>query len=363
MKNLAKKISEIKFNLKIPSQKKILIYDNYSTNILSKIIDKNYNILMTRFEEISLPILFISCLFFFFDFIRLKNLYFNYLKTFIIISNPKVIITFIDNDKNFYKFKKSFQNKKFIAIQNGYRFYKDDLFESIDKTPIKFQCDEYHCFGEGIKKYLINKIEGKIINSGSIKNNYCKKKNISKSGVCFISSFGISNNKFEKKILSSLNFFCKKNKLKLYILARSKKDEEYNFFKKIFIKKNFFYIKKKDNFCESYNIIDKVELSISLNATLGYENLSRGNKTFFLNVNDRNINCSSFLKFGYPYNFSKKGYFWTNKYDDKNFINQITEIYNESPVIWLSKTSETIKKIIDYDPDNKKLKKQLKKHL
>ena len=65
MKNLAKKISEIKFNLKIPSQKKILIYDNYSTNILSKIIDKNYNILMTRFEEISLPILFISCLFFF----------------------------------------------------------------------------------------------------------------------------------------------------------------------------------------------------------------------------------------------------------------------------------------------------------
>lgn len=65
MKNLAKKISEIKFNLKIPSQKKILIYDNNSTKIISKIIDKNYNILMTRYEEISLPILFISSLFFF----------------------------------------------------------------------------------------------------------------------------------------------------------------------------------------------------------------------------------------------------------------------------------------------------------
>ena len=363
MINILDKFFKIKFNLRIPSQKKILIYDNYSTNILSKIIDKNYNILKTRFEEISLPILFTSCLIFFFDFIRLKNLYFNYLKTFIIISNPKVIITFIDNDKNFYKFKKNFPNKKFIAIQNGYRFYKDDLFESIDKTPIKFQCDEYHCFGDGIKKYLVNKIEGKIINSGSIKNNYCKKKKIFKSGVCFISSFGISSNKFEKKILGSLNFFCKKKKLKLYILARSKKNEEYNFFKKILMKNNFIYIKKKDDFCKSYNVIDNVELSISLNATLGYENLSRGNKTFFLNVNDRNINCSSFLKFGYPYNFPKKGYFWTNKYEGKNFIKQITEIYNELPAIWLSKTAKTTNKIINYDIDNKNLKKRLEKHL
>ena len=65
MINIFEKLSKIKFNLKIPSQRKILIYDNNSTKIISKILDKNYNILMTRFEEISLPILFISCLFFF----------------------------------------------------------------------------------------------------------------------------------------------------------------------------------------------------------------------------------------------------------------------------------------------------------
>lgn len=65
MINILDKFFKIKFNLRIPFQKKILIYDNYSTNILSKIIDKNYNILKTRFEEISLPILFISCLIFF----------------------------------------------------------------------------------------------------------------------------------------------------------------------------------------------------------------------------------------------------------------------------------------------------------
>lgn len=363
MINIFEKLSKIKFRLKIPSQKKILIYDNNSTKIISKILDKNYNILMTRFEEISLPILFISCLFFFFDFIRLKNLYFNYLKTFIIISNPKVIITFIDNDKNFYKFKKNFQNKKFIAIQNGYRFYKDDFFESIDRAEKKFQCDEYYCFGDGVKKYLENRIDSKIITSGSVKNNYCKRKISSKSGICFISSFGISNNKFEKKILTNLNFFCKKKKLKLYILARTKKNEEYKFFKKILMKNNFIYVARKDNICQSYNLIDKVELSISLNATLGYENLSRGNKTFFLNVNERNLNCNSFLKFGYPNNFSNIGYFWTDRYEEQNFISQINKIYNELPAIWLSKTTKIIKKIIIYDNGNKNLLKRLQKNL
>ena len=129
------------------------------------------------------------------------------------------------------------------------------------------------------------------------------------------------------------------------------------------MKNDFIYVERKDNICESYNVIDKVELSISLNATLGYENLSRGNKTFFLNVNDRNLNCNSFLKFGYPNNFSNIGYFWTDKYEEQNFINQINKIYNELPAVWLSKTSKIIKKIIIYDFGNKNLQNRLVKNL
>ena len=112
MKNLAKKIWEIKFNFKIPNKKKILVYDNNSTNILSKIIGKNFNILMNRYEEVSIPIFFLSLLIYIFDSIRIKNIYFNYLKTFILISNPNLIITFIDNDTKFYKLKKIFKKKK-----------------------------------------------------------------------------------------------------------------------------------------------------------------------------------------------------------------------------------------------------------
>ena len=185
---------------------------------------------MNRYEEVSIPIFFLSLLIYIFDSIRIKNIYFNYLKTFILISNPNLIITFIDNDTKFYKLKKIFK-KKFIAIQNGYRFYKQDLIEKIQNSSTKFICDEYYCFWRKYKRIHEKKIDGEIINIGSVKNNLCKKLKVKKSGICFISSFGISSNKFEKRILNYLSNFCKKKGIKLYILARTTQIAEKNFLK------------------------------------------------------------------------------------------------------------------------------------
>ena len=106
-------------------------------------------------------------------------------------------------------------------------------------------------------------------------------------------------------------------------MARTTQIAEKKFFENALIKKRYIYFERKNNFCSSYNLIDKVELSVSLNATLGYENLSRGNKTFFLNVNDRNLDCNSFLQFGYPYLFPKKGYFWSNKLIKNDFLKKL----------------------------------------
>ena len=43
-------------------------------------------------------------------------------------TDPKIIITFVDNNFYFYTLKINFQKIKFIVIQNGYRFFKDDIF-------------------------------------------------------------------------------------------------------------------------------------------------------------------------------------------------------------------------------------------
>ena len=47
--------------------------------------------------------------------------------------NPNIIITFIDNNPEFYKLKKFFQDKKTIFIQNGIRGYDNDVFGLFEK--------------------------------------------------------------------------------------------------------------------------------------------------------------------------------------------------------------------------------------
>ena len=363
MKNLVKNISKIKFNFEIPKQNKYLIFDLQSVKILSKILKNDFNVLPTRLENISLIILVYSLILNIKDTLTFKNIYFNYLKTFIKLSKPNYVITFIDNDTRFYRFKKYLRNIKFIAIQNGYRFFKDDLFESIENSKYIFECDEYYCYGDQVKNYLKNKIRSKFFTIGSLKNNFCiKKENIQKTNICFISSYKISSNRHEKKILQSLYDFCFNKKIKLIILARTNLEEEENFYLNILKNKNFIFHKQNNDSCSSYKIIDSAMVSITLNSTLGYENLARNNKTYFININDRNLDCISFLQFGYPEKYDDEGFFWTNKFNPSSTIKKINDIYNLSDAEWKNRTSYLINKLIVYDKHNQFIRKRLKHH-
>lgn len=355
MKNLVKNFIKIKFNFEIPNKNKYLIFDKQSEKILSRIINDDYVVLPTRLEKISLIILFYSLILNFKESLRLKNIYFNYLKTYIKVTQPSYVITFIDNDKRFFKFKRYLNNIKFIAVQNGYRFFKNDLFELIEKSKYTFQCDYYYCFGDNVKNYLKNKIQSNFHCIGSLKNNFCKKEIENyKKNICFISSYGISTNIAEVKILQSLYKLCLQKEIKLEILARTNSNNEEIFFSKILYDKEFIYHKQTNDFCSSYKILDSAMIAITLNSTLGYENLSRNNKTFFININDRNLNCTSFLKFGYPEEFEDEGFFWTNKFESKT-IERINYIYQLSETEWENKTSKIIKRLIVYDGDNQSL--------
>ena len=98
--------------------------------------------------------------------------------------NPKLIITYHDNHINFYKLKKIFPDKKFIAIQNGYRFKKNDIFE---KLGIKenLSCDYIFCFGNAVARLYRSMIKTKTICHGSLKNNIVKIKEKKKKLISF----------------------------------------------------------------------------------------------------------------------------------------------------------------------------------
>ena len=127
----------------------------------------------------------------------------------------------------------------------------------------------------------------------------------------------------EKKILPLLVNFCNNYSLKLCVLARRDSKLEKEFYFQINNKITFL---KKKSYSYSYRMVDSSVLVISLNNTLGYESISRNNKTVFYNLNDRQIKCDSYKKFAWPKKYSLKGPFWTNKLDKKNSYYMLEKI-------------------------------------
>ena len=361
MNDLIKKLTNISLDFSIPKKKKILFYDQNGQSLLKEIIDEEYDIIYSRYEKINFFLFIYSIFKNLFKIIEKKKLFFHYYLTLISYHKPKIIVTYTDNDILFYELKNNCEDVVFLAIQNGYRFYEGDLFEILDKKNLSLKCDFYFAFGKSIKLKLEKYLEGKIVEAGSLKNNYCKKNNkIKKKQICFISSYGISNLNSEKKIIEILIQFAKKYEYSLSLLSRTSNKEEEIFFNKLFGNFRFYYINKTENFCESYYHLDEATLSISLNATLGYENIIRGNKTFFINTNDRSFKNSSFTKFGWPHNFKDEGFFWTKIIDKEIIHAKLSEIIQLDEKNWEIRIRDTISKIISYNENNYIIKSIIK---
>lgn len=154
-----------------PPQKKILIFDRNFPNLFIKTFKKNkYEIMDVRKESINLFVLF-------YTFINygLKNIKKNYIISYIKLVNPKIVITFIDNNFFFYEIKKFYSKPKYISIQNGLRnhfFYKILRKKSLKNLIV----DYFFVFGETNRRILSKFIIGKIIVFGNLKNNFLFKK-------------------------------------------------------------------------------------------------------------------------------------------------------------------------------------------
>lgn len=338
-----------------PTKKKVIIYDNNYSELLVSYF-KSYDILYTRFEKINIFILLKS---FFIN--GFKNIHFNYKKTYINFVNPDLLITFTDNDLDFLQFK--FKKIKKIAIQGAYRRETfPDLFSILkyEKKKKKYNLDHIFCYGKSIGEYYQKYLNCTYTSIGSFKNNLfsIKEKKIERS-ILFISQYrDVHTQKtkeyfFEyndfKKFLSKTNFkknqftnlsrqdfyshdknifrclylYSKEKNYKLFVLGEAKKNyqNEINFYKSISGNK-FYYLMRRSKL-DSYRKLDKFTVVTGIDSTMLYEALSRDNKVIFFSGRR-----SSFKEnhgyFGWPYNESQLGSFWTNK-DDKKSIFKILD--------------------------------------
>ena len=164
----------IKFNFQVlrPVPKKFLIFDNTNTNLLKRYLKNKYTILYTRNEKFNLYVLFQN-------FLKGKFKKKEYIKSYIELVNPKIIITTVDNNPFFYELKKQPHQKK-ILLQTAWKYPLFD-FNILDykkkKKVIKnqnFNLDIAFVFNKHIGQVFKDLNAKKIIYNGSLKSKIIK---------------------------------------------------------------------------------------------------------------------------------------------------------------------------------------------
>tara|TARA_Y200000002_G_scaffold343247_1_gene315607 strand:+ start:329 stop:1516 length:1188 start_codon:yes stop_codon:yes gene_type:complete len=371
LKLLVKYIFFSRYVFKLPTKKKILIYDDNNVRFLSKFFHSNdFSILYTRGEEFNFIILFKN-------FLRAKFSKKEYFETYINYVDPNILITFSDNDKTFLLIKKSSVKK--VIIQNAWKTEQDDhILRNINvrKDKAQFNLDCIFVFNKDFgEKY--KKLTGcKYFVIGSFKSNLIKINLKKKYDILYISSWAdikedtevspnISWKKFnltQTKLIKYLFNYSKKNNLSFHIYGKMISNKlaklENQYFQNILGAKNLKFI--KGNRRKTYDIIDKAKINITLNSTLGYESLTRGTKTIFFSLRPKKEFLSS-LRFGWPSKIPAKGFFWTNNLNTNYCDKMMNKVINSNKTVWLKEKKKYRKKLMFYDENNSIFRNHIKK--
>jgi surface carbohydrate biosynthesis protein len=351
-----------------PKKKEILIFDGVNKHLIIPFFKSEPEVLYLRGESINIPILLLSLF-------RKGKKSEAYKDEYIKKVNPKLIITFIDNNFSFHSVSLRHHSVKTMFIQNGIRGYHGQLFEQLDLHPKKeklfVDCMMTlgHASGTEYSKY----IKGKVFPIGSIKNNEAViyKEKI-KDSLVFISQWqdhGVqinskvfSHSEFfaaEEIVLRVLNSFSKENKKKLFVIPRNRQSSVDYINEKNYFKKHLDHFEFLEPSCDypSYRAVDLAEVSVFIDSTLGYESLARGNKAAAFTIRGTLMNLTG-ETFGWPLPLDSIGPYWSSSSDEKTMTKILHHLFELDEESWSAELSSTnFNKIVAYDEDNKILKK------
>ena len=354
----------------LPKKTDILIYDCVGSEIILQYLEgKNRSIFPVRGESINMPCFFLALITL--NFWK-KNSFVEYSVSYIKKVQPKLVITFIDNNPNFYVLSKRLSFCKTVFLQNGSRSEFADIFDTLVKNPA-YQVDYMFVHGKEIGRHYQNYISGDAIPIGSLKNNhYVKKRPSEKFGIIFISSWRKkSDNKnyfykdpagkdvswdlfysAEARILEFLDLWCFYNNKTLIICGCEIKETslEERYFQSLLLKCNWKYI-KKTNSSSSYDLIDKGEIVATIDSTLGYESLGRGNKTVFFSSRGSAIDSNA-ARFGWPLLLPEDGPFWSNSSNASNLEKVMDYVASISDEEWMAISRPYASKLMLFDEGN-----------
>ncbi|WP_036097005.1 LA_1612 family putative O-antigen biosynthesis protein [Leptospira weilii] len=344
-----------------PKRAQVLIFDrNGSNNFFYYFDEKLFSILDIRGESFNFYIL-LKCL------LTLKISVKFYYAYYISVVQPKVVVTFIDNNWQFYSFKNKFPNIQTVLVQNGWRGNLNEQFGWEDAKD--YFVDYMFLFNKNIGTVYSKYLKGITFGSGSFLNNYNsisskdKKKNVlfisqyrpreNSVAFSFVDGRPISYDEFylaEDFLLNKLSNYCDQNDFRFEIAASNSRDTEdqYQFFKSKISNENFTFLTKGYSL-NGYEIIDQAQIVVGIDSTLVYESIARGHRTAFFTL--RSVFDRS-RKFAWPADYPERGPFWTNEMDEFEFERVMDYITQTTDSEWETTRSKYVRDLMEYDPGN-----------
>ena len=350
-----------------PKKKKIALFDAHglkcAKNILKK---KDYEIIFCRGEKINFFILIKA--------IIKKGFFFkkiDYYQYYLEQINPKIVITFNDNNDLFYKIDK---NKTYsISVQNGSRSYHNDILAKFKLSKINYQKNKYFVFNQSFKSEISKYVSSDFEVLGSPLNNRFKIKSHNfQNTALYMSPFSYSTysefkndpkkfNKFYKKEINFIKEISKKLKkrgVKFFILGKWR-DKFNRPVEKAFYKLSGVKFLENYKGRKTFELASKFGILIGYSSsTLTYEMLAREKKVIVLN-RDYNHYPFTTKQFGYFSNLPKEGTFWLTSGDINKFMNIFNFLKKIKKNDWKNIMKKNKKYTCEYNYLNKKLKNHI----
>lgn len=362
-----------------PKQSKVMIFDACGQEYLLECLSPWHpEVLYVRGEQINM-LVFLASLF------RGGKRSQAYVDSYIQRVRPRLIVTFIDNNPNFFKISQRHPTIKTLFLQNGWRGYYADIFELLDKTNMDrgngLHVDYMMTFGAVAGSKYAQYVSGTVVPMGSIKSNsLARQQPKQRDVIAFVSQWledGFYMNQIfytheaffgqaDRPVLLCLTQYAKDHNKRLLIIPRHRqhsdlRSREAAYFREILgCEPEFLEPKGK---YPSYQAVDAAEVVVTIDSTLGYESVARGNKTAIFSIRSSLLEISS-LKYGWPGDFADEGLFWTNYSKNEGFVRVLDYLFSTDNAQWQKDVEEScFASLMLHDPANMIFKSIIEKEL
>ena len=279
----------------------------------------------------------------------------------------------IDNHEFFLRIKSFLPSVVTCFVQNARRGSVNDIFEVITRDP-SYHVDSMFVYNEPVASLYSSFVSGSSTVIGSFKNNIytTPSDNHASSGLLFVSQWrpragfrarsstskAISHDTFyapDVRLFRHLLEYCEQRKISLTVLPVSlasseRLDEELDFFRS-YSESRPYSVSISTTRGDTYDVLSRYSLTVTLTSTLGLESFARGNKVYFVNCRASYLESDSW-RFGWPASFADSGLFWNNTLDTQRLADDLDALLALSSSSWSKVCQKYSSKLMTYDQDN-----------